>query len=149
MLLLPCKSKVFFRRRLIPALALALTVFSHVLADEPVRTWTTADGASSFEGAFRSFNYDTQLMQIVADGEVLDFPVNLLSEADLNYIRSLLPPPRPREKSPEAILEEVESSALGAQIQKAKPYRFDGRRYRRTEFQKTPDFYILYYAASW
>jgi len=41
------------------------------------------------------------------------------------------------------------SSVVGEQLEKTRLHRLDGRRYRRVEMEKEPDFFLFYYSASW
>ncbi len=124
-----------------------LLATSALVADETTRTWTSSDGSRTFEGKFRSFNPERKEAEVIVNGQAVKFPIDLLSAADIAYIEELAQNDEPVD--PSHIKEIVEQTSLGAQILKAKPHRFDGRRYRRADLVKSPEFYVLYYAASW
>ncbi len=121
--------------------------FQVVTADEQSRTWTSADGSRTFEGKFRSFDETSGEAEVLINGQSVKFSIDLLSAADAEYIRGLAK--KEDVLDPSQVKEAVEQTALGAQILKAKPLRFDGRRYRRADLVKVPEYYVLYYAASW
>ena len=42
-----------------------------------------------------------------------------------------------------------DSSVIGTKLSKTKLHRVDGKKFKKAELKKDPEFYILYYSASW
>tara|TARA_R110002096_G_scaffold173997_13_gene349654 strand:+ start:493 stop:888 length:396 start_codon:yes stop_codon:yes gene_type:complete len=111
------------------------------------RTWTSADGTKTFEAELRSYHVASGTVAVVTDkGVLMKFPASKLSEADNAYLKeqnALKPAPS------EDPAEMLSSQAVGEEVLKAKLHRLEGKRFRRAEIDKAPEYYILYYSASW
>lgn len=121
------------------------------------RTWTSADGSKSFEGELKSFNPATGEVKVARpDGSITIFRQNILSAADREFLAANKPAaePAPATKSTASAsalsgASGLESTKIGQLAAKAKLQKLDGKRFRRAEMTKTPDYYILYFSASW
>lgn len=122
---------------LISALAALLLV-----SGAEARTWTSSDGSKTFEGTLRSYKADTGMVTVVVNGRPLSFEKSKLSEEDIAFLE---------EEAVEKVspAEAAAETVVGAQIVKAKLNRLEGDRYKKAELDKAPEYYILYYSASW
>lgn len=58
-----------------------------LLTGAPARTWTSADGARTFEGDLISYDPETGLVGVkLASGKAMELSTKALSEGDLNYL---------------------------------------------------------------
>ena len=109
------------------------------------RTWTSADGSKTFEGTVRSVDANKGTVTVLlANGTALAFPQDKLSEGDIAFLKEW--------EASNAAAAEVEpdtDSVIGGKVAKAKLYRLDGKRMKKAELTKSPEYYVLYYSASW
>ena len=77
------------RRFLAPRLAVSLTASSLLLVSVSARTWTSADGSKTFAGELKSYDAATGTVSVImANGRVLKFPQDMLSAADIEFIKA-------------------------------------------------------------
>ncbi len=111
------------------------------------RTWTSSDGSKTFEAELRSYDSAAGTVSVVNDkGQLVRFSASMLSEADQAFLKEQEATKPSMAEDPSASLA---SQVVGQKISKAKLHKLDGRRYRRAEIEKAPEYYILYYSASW
>lgn len=125
-----------------PLLALALS--SLLIASSGARTWTSSDGSRTFEGEIRSYDANTKTVSVLASGRIITFTVEKLSEDDIAYVKEW----EVAQTAPDPS-ELLASSVVGRAVLKAKLHRLDGKRFKSAEMEKAPEYYILYYSASW
>ena len=109
------------------------------------RTWTSADGKKTFEGTLRSYNPTTGIVTVVLEnGSPIEFEKSVLSPGDIEFLSSAgnvsgaeMP------KGPDT------ETKIGKLVAKAKLHRIEGDRYKRADLEKSPEYYLLYYSASW
>lgn len=104
------------------------------------RTWTSADGARTFEGELRSYDAETGRVTVIINGAPLTIRQDKLSEADITFLK---------EESDSSAKDSAQDSVVGAKVAKAKLQVLDGKRYRKAELTKSPDYFVFYYSASW
>ena len=110
------------------------------------RTWTSADGSKTFEGDLRSYNPATGEVTVLINGRATTFQESVLSEADRAFLKESGSNPASSSPDPSGALEKQK---VGAQVLKAKLHRLDGERYKRADLAKAPEYYIMYFSASW
>ena len=123
-------------------LALALSFL--LIASSGARIWTSSDGSRTFEGEIRSYNANTKTVSVLASGRMLTFTADKLSEDDIAYVKEW----EVAQNAPDPS-EMLASSVVGKAVLKAKLHRLDGKRFKSAEMEKAPEYYILYYSASW
>ncbi|MBP82692.1 MAG: hypothetical protein CMO61_02465 [Verrucomicrobiales bacterium] len=123
---------------------LAFAISLLLIGSSMARTWTSSDGSRTFEGEIRSYDEGTKTVSVQSSGRVLTFTEDKLSEKDLVYLKEW----KASKDAPDP-LETVSASVVGKEVLKTKLHRLDGKRYRSAEMEKAPEFYILYYSASW
>lgn len=113
----------------------------------PARTWTSSDGSKTFEAELRSYNYASGTVSVVTDkGQLLKFSAFKLSKEDQDFLKEQNAMKAAKVEDPS---EALSSQVVGEQVMKARLHKLDGRRFRRAELEKAPEYYILYYSASW
>jgi len=109
------------------------------------RTWTSADGSRTFEGTLKSYDPASGMVTVIVDGRPLAFPQDKLSEGDREFLKES----RMTVAETPASSATAATSVVGAIVAKAKLQQLDGKRFKKAESVKSPDYYVLYYSASW
>lgn len=107
------------------------------------RTWTSSDGAKTFEGELKTYDADSGMVTVLVNGRPLVFPQDKLSAADITFLKEAAMAPAPGTSASTA------PSVMGEKFAKVKLHLLDGKRYKSADMIKTPDYYVLYYSASW
>jgi hypothetical protein len=108
------------------------------------RTWTSADGSKTFEGDYLSSSSDS--VTVLKKGSKLTFKLDLLSEQDQEYVKTMVANEANQEANEEAAAN-FKVSDLGKAFKKLQ--KFDGKRFSKTELETVPEYFILYFSASW
>lgn len=116
------------------SVAVVASAFSLLLgpASAAMETWTAADGQRTLRGEIVSVEGDQVTMRL-ENGSTQTFALTMLAAADQQ---------RAREAAPAAA--SVLQQELVGKLQKLDDDKLDD-----TELTKTPEFFILYYSASW
>ncbi len=123
----------------------AALVFVTAAASAEQRTWTSSDGSKTFVGTARSYDATRGTVSVVTgDGRLLTFPADKLSTADQDWLKTW-----DASSTPSASAGPDTESEVGKKVAKAKLQVLDGKRYKRAELEKTPEYYLFYYSASW
>lgn len=120
---------------------IAIAILGLALPGAHGRTWTSSDGAKTFEGDLRSYDERSGVVTVVVSGRAVEFPKSKLSDEDITFIKEA--------QTPEAAAGPDIETEIGAKVAKAKLQRLNGKRYKRAEVEKNPQYYLLYYSASW
>lgn len=72
-----------------------LAILSFTTLGIQARTWTKADGKSSFEGELIEFNANTGEVTVDRNGKRIIFKQELLSESDITFLKNWTPPAKP------------------------------------------------------
>lgn len=110
------------------------------------RTWTSADGSKTFEGTLKSYDPASGIVTVIVAGRPAAFPKDKLSEADIAFLKDSGAATPAVASGPS---ESSATSVVGALVAKAKLQQLDGKRFKKAESIKSPDYYVLYYSASW
>jgi len=122
------------------------------------RTWVSADGIKTFEGEYRSYNKESGVVEVFSRGRLMSFSKDKLSEQDLLWLgengreavnAGKSAPLEVAENRSSLDQSTMENQVIGSLLLKARLKRYDKRRYRKAKLEKTPEYYLLYYAASW
>jgi hypothetical protein len=118
------------------------------LSSAEMRQWTSADDATKkFEGEFQSLVGDKITIKTKA-GKALSFPMSKLSKEDQEYTT----------KAVEAKKAEQEAAAKAAKLKEgpvakavAKAEKLDGKSLKKHDIfaSKAPEYYLIYWGASW
>lgn len=127
------------------ALLGALLVCLAISVSAEQRTWTSADGTKTFEGKVRSFDETRGTVSVVTvDGRLLTFPIDKLSSADQEWLKSW-----DSNSGSSAAAGPDTNTEVGKKVAKAKLQRLEGKSFKAAELEKTPEYYLFYYSASW
>lgn len=114
------------------------------------RTWTSADGSKTFKGEFKSYDEATEKVTVVmANGKTVTFAIDKLSEEDQTFAKEAKPEAAEAEAGEAGGMsaDEFADTELGKGLRKIEI--LEGKRFKKHEFGTVPEFFILYYSASW
>ncbi len=113
------------------------------------KTWKSADGSKTFEATFRSYDKNRGTVSVVTqDGKLLTFKQEILSGEDREFILSQ-EAAQSSPAQPADFTAELEKTKVGKQVANAKLKLVDKKRFASAKLAKAPEFYILYFSASW
>ena len=121
-------------------LASVLTLPLHVQA----RTWTSADGSKTFKGDYIKHTEET--ITVMKGLQKVSFKLTLLSEADREWLRQK--DLQSKEPAEAAEPTEDELGKFGKSISR-KLVMFSGKKYGKYKLESAPDYYLIYFTASW
>ena len=132
--------KLSIKKCLIVATALGLGLL-------PARTWTSADGTKTFEGKLQSYDAaEGKVSVTVRNGRILTFSADKLSEADRTFLTEEAAR-RGGTTQNRAAMEEFSLTDIGKAFTKMEI--LEGDAFTPHEFESVPEYFILYYSASW
>ena len=103
------------------------------------RTWTSATGSNTFEGDFKSFDAISGKVTVTkTNGRSMTFSLDILSEADQTWVKE-----QPSAASNEAFMD----SEIGKSLKELKI--LEGRTFKKYAYEEAPEYFILYFSASW
>jgi len=108
------------------------------------RTWTSADGNKTIDGKFISSVGET--VKVLVKGRSVTFKFDQLSEADRKWVAEELA--RNVEEKKESEVEEVEQTDFVTKLA-SKLESFEKKSYKRAELTKNPEYFLIYFSASW
>lgn len=115
----------------------------------PARTWTSADGKNTFEGEFVSAT-ETRVTVERSNGKIT-FDISKLSDADKEFIKEESARAAAAAAAKEASEKLKEAPVPKALSRKLVKLDADGKRYEKFELEDgvIPQYYIIYFSASW
>lgn len=108
------------------------------------RTWTSADGAKTFEGDFVSSNANS--VTVLKNGRKLTFKLEILSKEDQDFVAEAVKKAAAEEADNQAVAD-FKDSDLGKFLKKTQ--KFSGSRFKKHPIETVPEYFLLYYSASW
>lgn len=109
------------------------------------RTWTSADGKNNFDGDYVSSTEST--VTVIKNGQKRTFKMNLLSAEDQSWIKEN--GKRIEEEAREkAAKGSIDDQKIGKKLQ-GKTVRVVGGKFIQRDTTKVPEYYLLYFTASW
>jgi hypothetical protein len=113
------------------------------------RTWKSADGTKSFEGTLRSYDKNRGTVSVVTnEGKLLNFNQSFLSGEDREFLVSQ-EAAKSTPAQPADFTAELEKTKVGKQVSDAKLKLVEKKGFASAKLAKAPEFYILYFSASW
>ena len=114
------------------------------------RTWTSANGKNSFEGELKSFDKENDTVTIVyRNGRTVTFGTQKLSEADRTFLEE-------NGKAAADAADPVDVEATLKEQKIGKPLakkgilsRLEGEKFANFQLEKAPQYYLVYFSASW
>jgi len=113
---------------------------------EWARSWTNADGTKTVYGKFKSYDEETGVVTIIEGDRKLLFDFGKLSDANQKWLRN-----QALKGKAEAleVLEELDKQVIGSKIKKGVLTKLDGDDFFDYTMSSVPDYYVVYYSASW
>lgn len=113
------------------------------LAWAPARTWTSSDGERTFEGELRAYDEATGEVTVLLNGRQIAFQQDKLSEADQTYLSEW----KAKKDAPAAA--SLEDQKIGKKLTDKVLSRLNGDSFESVSMEKAPEYYLLYFSASW
>ncbi|MEO1857199.1 MAG: hypothetical protein ABGY95_07540 [Rubritalea sp.] len=115
------------------------------------RTWTSADGAKTFEGEYKSFDQETREVTVLKKYKKLKFKMDMLSEADRDWVNAKVEEAAAAEAAASAptVEEQIASQVVGSTLNDKTLVRLEGKSFKKAQMEKVPEYYLLYFTASW
>lgn len=115
------------------------------------RTWTSADGLKTFEGEYKSFNQEANEVTVSRKYKKLKFSMDVLSQADRDWVNVKVEEVAALEVAANAptVEDQLASQTVGAKLNERTLVRLEGKRFKKAKIEKVPEYYLLYYTASW
>lgn len=107
------------------------------------RTWTSAEGDKTFSGDFKGFDKASGKVSVNRGGKEITFPLEVLAPADQEWVTAKA------EELEKAKPKDLADQKIGSQLTSRVLSRLKGKRFARAEITKAPEYYILYFSASW
>lgn len=114
------------------------------LAWAPARTWTSSDGEKTFEGDLRSFDDATGKVTVLVNGRQIVFDKTKLSENDQGFLAEW----KAESEKPTAS-EILTEQKIGQKLTDKVLSRLDGKSFKKASLEKAPEYYLVYFSASW
>lgn len=99
------------------------------------RTWTSADDSKQLEGEFKYFDTEKGEVAIEVKGELVKFDLDKLSQDDQDFVK--------------AQGEEARTIDVAGLLSKAKVHQLGDGKFKEVPFEAKPDYYLVYFSASW
>ncbi|MFT5881796.1 MAG: cobalamin-dependent methionine synthase I [Crocinitomicaceae bacterium] len=115
------------------------------------RTWTSADGLKTFEGKYSSFNEETKEVTVVRKYKKLKFAMDMLSETDQEWVNTNAKEEAAKkaEASKPSVEDQLAAQTVGSKLNEDTLVRLEGKRFKKAKIEKVPEYYLLYFTASW
>lgn len=132
---------------------LYLTALSLSILAQPLvaRTWTSDDGAKTFKGDYKSYDETSDQVTVLRGYKQLKFPLDKLSEADRTWVKEKAAEEAAKEaeRSAPTLEDQLAEQTVGKNLNSRTLSRLEGKRFKKAELIKVPEYYILYFTASW
>lgn len=113
---------------------------------EWARSWTSADGTKTAYGKFKSYDEDTGIVTIDDGAGKLLFDIDQLSVANRKWLEKQA---LKGKAEAVAIFEELDKQVIGSKIKKGVLSKLEGDHFFDFTMSNAPDYYVVYYSASW
>lgn len=115
-----------------------------MLGSVSAKTWTSADGSKTFKGEFKDFDTETNEVTVNVRGVNKKFPLSMLNDADQTWVKAELT--KQKLADLDSVLNEQKIGKLFTQTNLSK---LDTDAFKKANFEKIPEYYLLYFTASW
>ena len=110
------------------------------------RTWTSADGSKKFEGELKTYDKEAgKVTMIMRNGRSLTFDITKLSDGDKTYLDE-----NGNAAGGNNVAEALKAQKIGSKLgKKGILEKIDGKKFAAYELTKAPEYYVVYFSASW
>ena len=117
------------------------------------RTWTSSDGSKTFEGDLKTYDAAGAKVTVnLSNGTTMTFPEDKLSAADRQWLKEQAQKPAETTASPAVatgdVAAQLAQQKIGSKLGKVLS-KLDGKKYHDYKLEKVPEYYIVYFSASW
>jgi len=117
-----------------------------ILATSHARTWTSADGEKHFAGIY--LHSDASSLTVSMSGKEATFKLDLVSKEDREWVKTEEKRLADAEKKDTPEKPTLADQYIGKKLMgKTSSIRVD--KFHPTNTNKVPEYYFLYYSASW
>ena len=110
------------------------------------RTWTSAEGGKTFEGEVVSYDAEGKTVEVrMSSGKTMKFTQDKLSEVDIKFLEEEWG----AENNASDVEEQLAGQKVGAKLLTTTIHQLDGRKFKEVKLESAPEYYILYFSASW
>lgn len=117
------------------------------------RTWTSNDGAQTFEADFKSYDAATEKVTVHKGFKSMTFTMDKLSVADQEWVKEEAKKLEAEAQTAAAnslsIEDQLEEQKVGKNLNSKVLSRLEGKKFAKAELEKVPEYYLLYFTASW
>lgn len=111
------------------------------------RTWTSSDGAKTFKGVLKQYDHESGKVTVLKDFREVSFQDDVLSDADRAWLKAWA---KERVTSSGSGVEgELDEQKIGAKLKGGVLSKLEGGQFVEYELTSAPDYYVVYYSASW
>lgn len=114
------------------------------------RTWTSSDDASkTFTGDLKKYDSETKLVTITrTNGGAITFSIDKLSESDQKWVIASKISKADEAKGSNNIQAKLEAQKIGKNVFDILT-KLNEKKLEKTELEFAPEYYLLYFSASW
>jgi hypothetical protein len=114
------------------------------------RTWTSADGSKKFEGELKTYDKEAgKVTVIMRNGRSLSFDITKLSDGDKTYLDENGNAAGGADGG-DNVAEALKAQKIGSKLgKKGILEKIDGKKFAAYELTKAPEYYVVYFSASW
>lgn len=110
----------------------------------PARTWTSSDGSKTFEGDLKSYDAESGKVSVLVKGRPMEFTQDKLSADDLTFLSEWA-----AEANKPDLEKTLEGQKIGSVLTDRVMSKLDGNKFKKASLDKAPEYYLLYFSASW
>jgi hypothetical protein len=134
----------------IPTALLTITLAFTSLTLAETRQWTSADGSKTFPAEFISYDANTGKVTVMKKFKKVSFKTDLLSEDDQQWIKEQAAKSEKKPNSPASTDSSAEDQLIGSKIKKGILKKLSKKHFKRYTLEDPmPEYYVLYFSASW
>jgi len=127
------------KKKIFVALLLSLQL---AWADQ--RNWTSADGSKSFKGEVVSFDPASGKVTVKTSKRQMTFKQDKLSDEDQAYLKNWYAKSQKGDPA-----DALAKQKVGQLVSNNVLTKLEGKRMKKTNLEKAPEYYLLYFSASW
>ena len=114
------------------------------------RIWTSADGQKTFEGEYRAYDEATGMVKVLRGIRQISFHVDKLSAADREWLEQKAAEENLEQVDDQAAdLAELDNQVVGGKLKEGVLSKLEGGKFVDYTMDYVPEYYVVYYSASW
>ncbi len=109
------------------------------------RVWTSADGGQKFKADFKLYEPKLDAVQLVKGGQLVVYELKKFSEEDRDWVVR----EHKNQKKVLAREQAFKNQKVGQTLKTGVLKKFDGEKFKDYTLEKMPEYYFVYFGASW